>query len=141
VTRAVGGLHQIFPSLADVRIDDAWGGPIDISSDRLPAIGSMHGGRVHYAHGYSGNGVGPSRLAGRVIGALLDGGDDPVSRLAVVGARSRPFPPEPFRYVGARIIREALVRRDEVEDRGGRPNALVRAVARLPRLMGYRFGH
>ncbi len=141
VERAAAGMRHLLPSLAGVRIEDAWGGPIDISSDRLPAIGSMLGGRIHYAHGYSGNGVGPSRLAGRVLGAIVDGGQDPISRLPIVGARARRFPPEPFRYVGARIIREALVRRDETEDQGRRPNFLVRLVARVPRLLGYRFGH
>jgi glycine/D-amino acid oxidase-like deaminating enzyme len=141
VERAAAGMRHLFPTLADASIADAWGGPIDISSDRLPAIGSMHGGRVHYAHGYSGNGVGPSRLAGRVLAAIVDGGQDPISRLPIVGARARRFPPEPFRYVGARIIREALVRRDEAQDQGRRPNALVRLVTRVPRILGYRFGH
>ena len=139
--RATGGLRRLFPSLASVAIEDAWGGPIDISSDRLPAIGSRAGGRVHFAHGYSGNGVGPSRLAGRVLAALLDGGRDPVARLAIVEARARRFPPEPFRYIGARMVREALVRKDEIEDAGGRPGILVRALARLPRWLGYRIGH
>jgi glycine/D-amino acid oxidase-like deaminating enzyme len=141
VARAVTGLHHLFPSLSDVRIDDAWGGPIDISSDRLPTVGSMHGGRVHVAHGYSGNGVGPSRLTGRILAAIVAGADDSVTRLPIVGARPRRFPPEPFRYVGARLIREALVRKDETEDLGRRPNLLVRLITRIPRLMGYRFGH
>jgi glycine/D-amino acid oxidase-like deaminating enzyme len=139
--RAATGLRRIFPSLASVRIEDAWGGPIDISSDRLPAIGSRHGGRVHFAHGYSGNGVGPSRLAGRVLAAILDGGTDPMARLAIVDAGARPFPPEPFRYIGARVVREALVRKDETEDAGRRPGVLVRMLATLPRWLGYRFGH
>ena len=141
VERAAAGMRRIFPMLADARIEDAWGGPIDISSNRLPAIGSLHGGRVHYAHGYSGNGVGPSRLAGRILGAMLDGSHDPICRLPIVGARARRFPPEPFRYMGARLIREALVRQDEAQDEGRRPSALVRLVARMPRLLGYRFGH
>ena len=141
VERAATGLQRIFPGLSDVRFDDAWGGPIDISSDRLPFIGSLEGGRVHYCHGYSGNGVGPSRLAGRVLAAILDGGSDPIARLAIVGARPRRFPPEPIRFVGARIVREGLVRRDEAEDRGDRPIVLIRLIARLPRLLGYRFGH
>ena len=141
VSRAAAGFRHLFPMLADVRLDDAWGGPIDISSDRLPAIGSRHGGRVHFAHGYSGNGVGPARLAGRILAALVDGGSDPIAQLPIVGARARRFPPEPFRYIGARMIREALVRKDEAEDQGRRPGMLTRAVTRLPRLLGYRMGH
>ncbi len=101
----------------------------------------MHGGRVHFAHGYSGNGVGPSRLTGRILAAIVAGADDPVARLPIVGARPRRFPPEPIRYVGARLIREALVRKDESEDIGRRPNLLIRLITRIPRLMGYRFGH
>ena len=139
VARADAGMRHLLPGLADVRIDEALGGPIDISSDRLPAIGAMHGGRVHFAHGYSGNGVGPSRLAGRVLAAILDGGDDPIARLPMVGTRARLFPPEPFRYIGARMIREALVRKDETQDREERPGFLVRLVAGLPRWLGYRF--
>jgi len=141
VSRAAAGFRHLFPMLADVRIDDAWGGPIDISSDRLPAIGSRHGGRVHFAHGYSGNGVGPSRLAGRILAAIVDGGTDPIARLPIIGARARRFPPEPFRYIGARMIREALVRKDEAEDQGRRPSLVVRTVAKLPRWLGYRIGH
>lgn len=141
VSRAVASMRHLFPSLSEVRVDDAWGGPIDISSDRLPAVGSLHRGRVHFAHGYSGNGVGPSRLAGRILAAIVSGSDDPVTRLAIVGARARRFPPEPFRYVGARMIREALVRKDEAEDLGRRPGRVVRLVARIPKLLGYRFGH
>lgn len=141
VSRAAAGMRHLLPMLADVKIEDAWGGPIDISSDRLPAIGSLHAGRVHFAHGYSGNGVGPSRLAGEILAALVDGGRDPIARLAVVGARARGFPPEPFRYVGARMIREALIRKDEAEDQHRRPGILTRLVARVPRLLGYRIGH
>ena len=50
-----------------VRLTDAWGGPIDISPDHVPQFGSLPGGHVHYAFGYSGNGVAPSHLGGRII--------------------------------------------------------------------------
>jgi hypothetical protein len=43
--------------------------------------------------------------------------------------------------VGARLIREALVRRDEAQDHGRRPGPLVSLVTRIPRWLGYRFGH
>ncbi|HEX6656036.1 MAG TPA: FAD-dependent oxidoreductase [Candidatus Limnocylindria bacterium] len=138
--RAKAALGRFFPQLADVALDDAWGGAIDISPDRLPLIGSRDGGRVHYAHGFSGNGVGPAHLAGRILAALVDQPASELARLPIVNRAVRPFPPEPFRFIGARLIREALVRRDEAQDAGGRGSPAVRLVASLPRLMGYRFG-
>jgi glycine/D-amino acid oxidase-like deaminating enzyme len=141
VRRVVAGFRRLFPDLADVRLVEAWGGPIDVSGDRLPLVGSLDGGRVHYAHGYSGNGVGPAHLAGRILAALVDGGTDPIARLAIVGHRGRRFPPEPFRYVGARLLREALIRVDDAEEAGRRPAAPLRLLTRLPRLLGYELGH
>jgi glycine/D-amino acid oxidase-like deaminating enzyme len=140
VERAVAGLRRLLPGLDDVSVSEAWGGPIDVSSDRLPLIGTTSGGRVHHAHGYSGNGVGPSHLAGRILAARITGSDDAIGRLAIADRRVRAFPPEPLRYVGARIVREALIRRDELADAGRRPGPLVRLLTKLPRWMGYRLG-
>ncbi|HEX5578541.1 MAG TPA: FAD-binding oxidoreductase, partial [Candidatus Limnocylindria bacterium] len=122
--RARAALRRFFPTLADVRIEDAWGGPIDISPDRLPLIGSRHGGRVHYAHGFSGNGVAPAVFAGRVLAALVDEPSGELARLPIVERRVRRFPPEPVRFVGVRVVREALIRRDEAQDAARRPSAL-----------------
>ncbi|MGH2484049.1 MAG: NAD(P)/FAD-dependent oxidoreductase, partial [Candidatus Limnocylindria bacterium] len=141
IARVVANFDHLFPMLRDVRFEDAWGGPIDITGDRFPVMGSRDGGRVHYAYGYSGNGAGPARLAGRVLAALVDDPSDPLARLALVGRRPRILPPEPFRYVGARVIREALIRRDDALDAGRRPGLVVRALARIPSLLGYRFEH
>jgi glycine/D-amino acid oxidase-like deaminating enzyme len=138
--RAQAALHRFFPGLADVRIADAWGGPIDISPDRLPMIGSRHGGRVHYAHGFSGNGVAPAHFAGRVLAGLVGDPGGELAILPIVGRRLRRFPPEPVRFAGVRLVREALVRRDEAEDAGRRASAPVRLMATLPRLLGYRLG-
>jgi len=140
VGRAIAGLRRLLPELAGTAVTEAWGGPIDVSPDRLPIIGATHGGRVHHAHGYSGNGVGPAHLAGRILAARVGGSDDPVGRLAIVDRAVRRFPPEPIRYVGARVVREALIRRDEVSDRERRPGPIVRLLVRLPRLLGYRLG-
>lgn len=141
IGHVVANFRHLFPMLADVRFDDAWGGPIDITADRFPEIGSTHGGRVLYAHGFAGNGVGPSRLAGRILAARLTDSDDPVGRLPLFGHRQRFLPPEPFRSVGARAVREALIRQDDALDAGRRPGPLTRLVASLPSLLGYRFRH
>ena len=141
IHRVVANFTHLFPMLADVRLEDAWGGPIDIGADRFPEIGSRHGGRLHYAHGFAGNGVGPSRLAGRILAARVAGAADPVAQLALVNHRQRFLPPEPFRYVGARVIREALIRVDDAYDAGQHPPPLASAIARVPGLLGYRFKH
>ena len=73
----------MFPALAGRAITHAWGGPIDVSPSHLPQIGTLDGAPVHYAFGFTGNGVGPSHLAGRVLAALA-------SRRAVRPRRRRP---------------------------------------------------
>ena len=140
VERARDGLLRLLPAFADVDVAEAWGGPIDVSSDRLPMVGSANGGRIHYAHGYSGNGVAPAYLAGRILAARLSGSSDPLTRLAIVDRRARRFPPEPFRSIGARIIREALIRHDEAADREQQVGPVIRELSRLPRRLGYRLG-
>jgi glycine/D-amino acid oxidase-like deaminating enzyme len=141
IERVVANFRHLFPMLGDVRIDDAWGGPIDITADRFPEIGSRDGGRVLYAHGFAGNGVGPARLAGHILAARIARRGDPVADLPLFGRRQRFLPPEPFRSIGARAIREALIRQDDALDAGRRPGLLTRLVTRVPSLLGYRFQH
>ncbi len=142
VRRAAAGLRRLFPLLADVRIEDAWGGPIDITSDHLPWFGSVPGRPVHFVHGYSGNGVGPSVVAGRILAArAVEAASDPALALPLAnGAAPRPFPPEPARFVGARLVREAAARRESMEERGESPPRLLRELSRLPRRIGYHLG-
>ena len=139
--RAAEGLRRWFPSLADVRIEAAWGGPIDVDDDHRPWFGTLPGGRVHFGLGYSGNGVAPAVLGGRILAALAAGRrDDEAAGLPLVGATPRAFPPEPFRYIGARVFREAIVRREIAEEAGRRPNRFVHAISRIPRRLGYHLG-
>ena len=120
-------------------IVDAWGGPIDVSSTHLPTFGSL-GGNVHFAVGYTGNGVAPSHLAGRVLADLATGEDSDVVRLPMVNPKTRKFPPEPLRSLGAFAVRRAIIALDNAEERGARPNPLASAVARMPRRLGYLLG-
>jgi glycine/D-amino acid oxidase-like deaminating enzyme len=142
VRRAAAGLRHLFPSLADVKIEDAWGGPIDISADHMPWFGSIRGRPIHYGHGYSGNGVAPAVVGGRVLAArAMERADDPALALPLAHGRPpRAFPPEPARYVGARLIREAAVRRESIEEGGREAGPLLREVSRLPRRLGYHLG-
>jgi glycine/D-amino acid oxidase-like deaminating enzyme len=141
IERVTANFRHLFPMLADVRIEDAWGGPIDITADRFPEIGAVHGGRVLYAHGFAGNGVGPARLAGRILAARAAGSRDSIASLPLFARRQRFLPPEPFRSIGARVIREALIRGDDALDAGRRPGLVTSVVSRVPGLLGYRFRH
>ena len=130
------GLVYLFPALAGRKITHAWGGPIDVSPSHLPQIGSLADGPVHYAFGYTGNGVGPSHLAGRILSGLALEAHDAETDLALVDPRPAFVPPEPFAWVGGMIVRRALVRAERSLDGGRRPDLLTRAVAAAPKALG-----
>ena len=44
IARVVANLDHLLPMLRDVRLTDAWGGPIDITGERFPEVGSARGG-------------------------------------------------------------------------------------------------
>jgi glycine/D-amino acid oxidase-like deaminating enzyme len=140
VAEAAEGFRRIFPSFADVPLEDAWGGPIDVSPTHLPTFGTLDPGNVFYALGYTGNGVAPSHLAGQALADLVSGANTDVTRLPMVGPPLKRFPPEPFRSLGAAVIRRAIIAKDTAEERGVRPNPLASAIAHLPRRMGYLLG-
>lgn len=64
-------LTQLFPSLAEARIDYCWGGLVDITADRLPRAG-QHGG-IWFSMGYSGHGTQMSTHMGQVMAEVMSG--------------------------------------------------------------------
>src|SRR5207249_2917640 len=90
--------HRAYPMLDDIRITSSWTGPIDRTRTGLPFFWPL-GGRpdVLVGVGYSGNGVGPSYLGGRILASLALGRDDEWSRCGLVRPPERRFPPEPVR--------------------------------------------
>ncbi len=64
-------LAQLFPQLADARIDYCWGGLVDITADRLPRAGQHDG--VWYSMGYSGHGTQMSTHMGQVMADAMCG--------------------------------------------------------------------
>jgi glycine/D-amino acid oxidase-like deaminating enzyme len=134
-------LLRIFPALRGRRITHAWGGPIDIAPGRLVTVGSLPSGRVHYAAGYTGNGVGPSQLMGRILASLALDRRDEWSALPLVDAPpDRPIPPEPLRWIGGTAVLAAMKRVEDAEERGESASAAARFVADLPRRLGVTVG-
>ena len=140
VRRLVHSFHRFFPSLRDVPLVRAWGGPMDVTGLHVPFFGTLPAGTVHYGLGYTGGGVGPCHMGGQILSGLALGIEDEHTRLPLVGIEPKPFPPEPFLSVGAFLTHEAIVRKDEAEDEERRPNPVVDFVARIPRRMGYNLG-
>ena len=140
VARAEAGLRFLLPGLADAGVERAWGGPIDVSADHFPFFGTVRGSRIHYGAGYSGNGVGPSWLGGRILARLALGVEDELTALPLVNRSVRPLPPEPIKGVGGGLVRGAALRVEEAEQAGRRPALPLRAIAALPRVVGLRVG-
>ncbi|MEA2579366.1 MAG: hypothetical protein QOE83_258 [Actinomycetota bacterium] len=138
---AIGDLHRMFPTFADVPLAAAWGGPIDVAGSHWPFFGTMGAaGNIHYGLGYTGNGVGPSHLGGRILSARISGASDAALDLPLVDLEPLKFPPEPIRSPGALIANTAIRRKDEFEDRDEEANPFVDFVAKLPRRLGYNLG-
>ena len=134
---AVNALHRFFPGFRDVPIEASWGGPIDVSSTHQPFVGTLPGGRTHFALGYTGNGVGPTHLLGGILAARALGVETPDTTLPLVDAEPKPWPVQPFRGAGASMVNAAAVRRDDALDDDRRPDPLTRAIASLPEHFGY----
>lgn len=81
-------ISQVFPSLANVPIDYAWGGAVGVTANRLPHLGQK--GNVLYAHGFSGHGALMTTLAGELLAEAASG--DRARFDVLASLPHRPFP-------------------------------------------------
>lgn len=63
---------KTFPQLADVAIDYAWGGFVDITMNRAPHFGRLSP-TIYFAQGFSGHGLNTTGLAGTLIAEAIAG--------------------------------------------------------------------
>jgi glycine/D-amino acid oxidase-like deaminating enzyme len=108
-----------FPQLEGLRFSHRWGGAIDTCSRFSVFFGTALGGRVAYALGYTGLGVGASRFGARVALDLLDGRASEATALRMVRRRPVPFPPEPLRTGVIQLTRNRLAAADRNDGRRG----------------------
>ncbi|MEV1048489.1 FAD-binding oxidoreductase [Streptomyces sp. NPDC049916] len=116
-----------FPQLSGLTFTHAWGGAIDTCARFTAFFGTAHQGRVAYAAGYTGLGVGSTRFGADVMLDLLAGEETQRTRLEMVRSRPMPFPPEPFAWAGIELTKRSLARADRD---GGRRNLWLRAMDR-----------
>jgi glycine/D-amino acid oxidase-like deaminating enzyme len=110
--KLAGHFLATFPQLSGVRFTHRWGGAIDTCSRFCAFWGTTQGGRVAYAVGYTGLGVGASRFGAQVMLDLLEGRRTERTALRMVRTRPIPFPPEPLRYGVVQLTRWSLDRAD-----------------------------
>jgi putative aminophosphonate oxidoreductase len=124
-------LRATYPSFAAVPLAASWNGPIDRTVDGLPFYLALGRPDLMCGAGYSGNGVGPAFLGGRMLASLALGLVDEWSGSGLVRDPPRGLPGEPWRYIGGRTVRAAVARKERAEDAGRRPARLDTALAGL----------
>ncbi len=108
---------DMFPQLEGVSFTHAWGGVIDTCSRFCAFYGTAYQGRLAYAAGYTGLGVGATRFAAQVLLDKLEKLDTERVRLSLVRGKPLPFPPEPARSAVIQLTRSSIARADRNEGR------------------------
>lgn len=80
---------QVYPQLAGVELDYAWGGTLGITMNRMPSF--MRLSPTSYSlSGYSGHGVGMASMAGKIVARAIQGQEEQFDTMSSVPAPSFP---------------------------------------------------
>jgi len=118
--------HRHFPGLSSVDFPFAWGGPIASTTRLTPFFGTLEG-RIAYGLGYTGHGVGSTRVAGRILAHLALEKGSPLLDLTMVRKKPFPYPPEPLRRMAVSAVTKSLRR----VDAGERPGPVLKVLDAL----------
>ncbi len=125
-------VRRIFPALGEAPLTESWRGPIDRTQSGLPLFGKLPGApAVLYGFGFSGNGITTTPLAARILASLAEDRVDEWSACGLVRPPIAWLPPEPFRYLGALMVRTAVRRKDRLGLQERKPGPIVRRLAAL----------
>ena len=135
--QTAGALMRFFPGLSPADINVAWGGPIDVSADHLPHFGSLRS--LVYGFGFTGNGVVPAHMGGKILSELILDSRGRMTRLPIVedGTRRQRFPPALSSYVGGTVLRRLMVTADARDEQARAVGPLLGAAIRVPRKLGF----
>jgi glycine/D-amino acid oxidase-like deaminating enzyme len=117
-----------FPQLDGIRFTHRWGGAIDTTTRFSVTFGDVMGGRVHYALGYTGLGVGATRWAAGILRDKVLRPQSDLLRLRFVRSSPLPIPPEPMREPVVNLMRDAVMSADTS---GGQRSLFLRAMDAL----------
>jgi len=116
--RARRAVLEWFPALQGIKFTHAWGGPLGMPRDWMPAVSFDRASRVATARGYTGQGVATTNLAGRILAGLILGKRSELQKLPLAQRRSPDWEPEPFRWLGVRYTQHAFLRIDQARESG-----------------------
>ncbi|MVW72516.1 FAD-binding oxidoreductase [Bordetella sp. 15P40C-2] len=126
--RLAQAFYKTFPQLSDVRFSHAWSGPIDYCSRGSVFAKRYLGGKAVFVAGYTGFGVAASRFGASMGLNLLFDRDAPERDLDISRLGPTYIPPEPVRWLAAKVTFHAL---DGADQQGGWKRAWIKAIKAL----------
>lgn len=129
----IAEFHRVYPQLRDVRIEYDWTGAIDCVPSHVPLFGNLAGQpNVFYALGWNGTALAQIPATSRIIASMILGvADDRGKSKLINQRRAKSLPPEPARFIGANVVRAAVIRKNRAEIANRRPGKMVEAVLTL----------
>jgi len=115
-----------FPQI-QTTFDYAWGGPIASTTRLTPFFGHQLDGRLLYALGYTGHGIGSTRVAGKILAHMALDAKSELLDLDLAKKKPMPYPPEPLRSLAIKIVTSSLRK----VDAGHKPNLVLFMLDRL----------
>jgi glycine/D-amino acid oxidase-like deaminating enzyme len=113
--------REWFPVLEGTRFTHTWGGPVATPRDWMTTMSYDPAQGVATAHGYTGQGVATANLSGRTLADLILGRRTDITYLPTVNHDSRPWEPEPLRWLGTRFVQRGLMKVDDRAEQTGKP--------------------
>ncbi len=123
-------LVEWFPPLAGIGFTHAWGGPVGMPRDWMPAVRFDASSRIGSIMGYTGQGVSTSNLCGRLLAGLITNRQTGLERLPLAQRRSANWEIEPLRWMVVRYMQGAFQRIDEAAE-AGRPRPFDERLAQF----------
>lgn len=122
-----------FPQLTQLKFPYAWGGPIAVSTRLTPFFGTLCKGRIIYGLGYSGHGIGSTRLAGKILSHIAVARRSELLDLQMVRFKPFPCPPASIRTLSVQALSRSLQNLDQ----GCKPDLFLQAL----KMFGMDFTH
>ncbi|GAA3300102.1 NAD(P)/FAD-dependent oxidoreductase [Glutamicibacter nicotianae] len=97
-------LGELFPSLANVNLEQSWSGVLGVPRDWCASVNFDKSSNILSAGGYVGHGLSGTNLAGRTLRDLILGETTTLTTLPWIGRQARNWEVEPIRWIGATAL-------------------------------------